>query len=621
MDRRNWYKGQTVGEADLDGQQDSIEKAIADALDATTIGAYPVSGLAATANGSTMVLSVTAGIGIALDGTGRSRLVRLAAPLTKDLTSAIPVSNPRWATLALHFTRYEHQSVVDDDNVTLNYLQDESAELVVLLGAEAGSPVKPSIPADHIPLADVRMTVGMTLIATKHLEFTRCRPVWARQGTTGGVAAQLADIAALLVDNCRPYIIEPQSSNALKVGIRAGTIVLPSGVISVSAQQLTLTAPSTPGNHRIALVYLDSAGGAQVEYGAESAGAAVTPSLVGRFPVATVDIYQGDTAIDPARIVDIRPVMQMVAPQGMQRYTFTAAGGETDITLPFSYVPGSAALMVFKQGAILKLTTDYTESSATVVHLAVAATAGHVYQFIAPPAVSFPSPDLSAMNGRVDDLEIRALDATINVVRCAVTAGGARYVLAAPTTIDISGIGSGNWCYLYGYVSAGAIAFEASTTTPDATKRFKGGDTTRIYLGCARKTSTGKVRAFFKKDRRVRYLVDFSLTATSGVSNNLLMASQTGDTGAHDISCVEAVPPHVFDADIAVDLTGAAAQTATLTGGGGTGSAKIVVKQNTANGDQQLYRAHMNLDVNQAFSATASSGSLVARYFVEGFDD
>ena len=64
-------------------------------------------------------------------------------------------------------------------------------------------------------------------------------------------------------------------------------------------------------------------------------------------------------------------------------YSFVATGGETTITLPFSYVVGGKDLIVMLQGLVNYPTFDYTEDSANTITFLTPITAGEKVRIIA----------------------------------------------------------------------------------------------------------------------------------------------------------------------------------------------------------------------------------------------
>lgn len=62
--------------------------------------------------------------------------------------------------------------------------------------------------------------------------------------------------------------------------------------------------------------------------------------------------------------------------------SITATSGQTVFGLSTSYTPGNNSLAVYHNGSRLIVGSDYTETSATVITLAIGATAGDVLQFV-----------------------------------------------------------------------------------------------------------------------------------------------------------------------------------------------------------------------------------------------
>jgi hypothetical protein len=574
VNRQDFYKFQVVGQADLDTLEDDVE--VADAKDnaLTSLGSYPATGLAVTVDGVTLVLSVAAGGGLATDASGNPRRVNLGAPANINLASAVPAVDPRWVLVALHFKRFEHQDVTDGDNVTLKYYLDESSELVMVQGAEGGA--KPAIPADHVPLVDVRLIAAQAALARKDLDFIRCRPAWARN--QGGAAQQLGDIAGAGFDNCRGFVVEPQASNAMKVGVRPGTFNLSDQLVTVAAGQ-TVTVPASPsgGKHRITLVYIDQAGTLQMAHGSEVvyAAQATAPSFEGRYPVAVYDVLDTTTALDPANLVDVRPHQRM-ARDVPNRYKFTAAGGETTVTIGngWTFIVGAHALSVYKNGLLLA-ESAYAENAAGDGINGVAALGGGDVVELVAPRVAGSNPTLSHAAahaaGGADPIDYSSVDGLVHALEmysdvdevkytvthfCGIIDGKLRS-LAAPITRDPSGLAADAFLYCYAYWTGNAVAIIESLTPPNTDRRTistaslgTGVGLTAAYLGTIRTTVAGnnKVRAFRRVGRRTTYLGDLTLTSTmaaDGTVNNVLAFSQTGDMVLHTVGLSQAVPPHV----------------------------------------------------------------------------
>ena len=64
------------------------------------------------------------------------------------------------------------------------------------------------------------------------------------------------------------------------------------------------------------------------------------------------------------------------------RQSITATAGQTVFSLSTSYTPGNNSLAVYRNGVLLTIVTDYTETSSTIVTLTSGATAGQVFTFV-----------------------------------------------------------------------------------------------------------------------------------------------------------------------------------------------------------------------------------------------
>jgi len=64
------------------------------------------------------------------------------------------------------------------------------------------------------------------------------------------------------------------------------------------------------------------------------------------------------------------------------RQSITATASQTVFSLSTSYTPGNNSLAVYRNGVLLTIVTDYTETSSTIVTLISGATAGQVFTFV-----------------------------------------------------------------------------------------------------------------------------------------------------------------------------------------------------------------------------------------------
>lgn len=92
------------------------------------------------------------------------------------------------------------------------------------------------------------------------------------------------------------------------------------------------------------------------------------------------------------------------------------------------------------------------------------------------------------------------------------------------STIDVSSFNTAStWYYVYAKDDGShGIAFEVSTTAPDANAIFKTGDTTRVYLFCFRTKGSGAPIQFRKNGPQYRYRdleADFQVITSPGPLN------------------------------------------------------------------------------------------------------
>ncbi len=517
MKRHTFFSGMTVTPADMnDDLQDSIEKADARGLDAVSLGKFPIKGLAPTTSGADLVVSVSAGTGLAADGDGDALLVRLLAPATKDLAPYTPAVNPKWVALVLRFVRNDSDQTLDDEDATVEYTNDEGSILDVVQGAEGGG--KPAIPANVVPIADFRLTVGQAALHQKDVDCSRARPTNGRQGTAGGVAAQMGDVLAAAVDNCRVYATEPADMN---VHVRPGRVNFDGKSIAVAAADLALVASPTAGNKRVALIYIAADGSVNVAYGDEVpvANNAVPPSHTGKIALAEITLLHTTTEVLTTDVVDVRPFLKGSALAPDRFLLDPAVGGETVIALGFNYSPGTHTLEVFKDGVKLIVGDDYAETNDHTITLLVAMVAGHKLEVIAPSREPVDPSDFSMMGGLVapgfkmqttgdHSIVIEPFSAVINGK---LRSTSANIVLGA----QVSNLPANAWAYVYAFWDGAAVQIEVSATGPDlATRRTKAGDATRTYLAAIRTCSGGAgnpaLRAFSRVNRTTTWQFDDS---------------------------------------------------------------------------------------------------------------
>jgi hypothetical protein len=126
---------------------------------------------------------------------------------------------------------------------------------------------------------------------------------------------------------------------------------------------------------------------------------------------------------------------------------------------------------------------------------------------------------------------------------------------ASETTVATSSLTASTWYYLYVYISAGALAFEYSTTAPTdiGGEVRKGSDSTRRYLGSFYSNSVSAVNPF-RMTRHGRLLY-----RASAVARATYMRALNGGTFGTiptftDVSLATWLPPHARIAILEVNL-------------------------------------------------------------------
>lgn len=110
---------------------------------------------------------------------------------------------------------------------------------------------------------------------------------------------------------------------------------------------------------------------------------------------------------------------------------FTATGGQTVFTLPFTYVPNANALLVFQNGAVLTPGVDFTETSGTEFTLTVGATGGATVVALA---------GLDVTGGVQGD---QIVDGTVTAAKLASSLNLSSKTLTLPTGAAAANLGAG----------------------------------------------------------------------------------------------------------------------------------------------------------------------------------
>lgn len=181
MDRRQFYFRQRVTEGELNTAFEKAE--LADRNMAADVGTYGIlTGAVPVQHDPVANLTIDlSGPTTAYDLTGRR--IRIGTGLTVNLavdedgisTSVPTVGQERWLAVFLHFKRLEDDARVDGNGDGVNFVQDESYEVVVRQGAAAGAGTAVRVPLDDemILICDVKRTQAAATILNAAIDTTR----------------------------------------------------------------------------------------------------------------------------------------------------------------------------------------------------------------------------------------------------------------------------------------------------------------------------------------------------------------------------------------------------------------------------------------------------------------
>ena len=130
---------------------------------------------------------------------------------------------------------------------------------------------------------------------------------------------------------------------------------------------------------------------------------------------------------------------------------------------------------------------------------------------------------------------------------------------SAGQAITTGTLSNSTWYYVYAYnggsYSSPAIAYEVSTTAPDASLSIKNGDASRAYLGCFYSDSGGAIRRFDANGAsgQVRY----RLTALTGGRDDVKALDAVGNVAYTDLDLSAWVPDHAKSVVLGYKVDGA----------------------------------------------------------------
>lgn len=200
MDRFNWFFRQKVTEAELDAGFDAVERALFRiALDWGVVGI--TTGAEVSERAGTPNLSVDiAGPATIYDQDGQriswSATQNLSVSVDESSTSTVVATpgNEKWLSIFAEFTRVQSDPRTDGTGAPILFNQAEGYTLSVVQGAEAaiGLAVRPSLEADRILLADVRLINGQTQVLNADISTSRREDAFVL--TVGGTTARAGQI-------------------------------------------------------------------------------------------------------------------------------------------------------------------------------------------------------------------------------------------------------------------------------------------------------------------------------------------------------------------------------------------------------------------------------------------
>jgi hypothetical protein len=626
VDRHDFTTGEIVTESHLETFQTNVEDADGDLAQDAFGGSGLVSGCGLTEQGTpSWVLSLAAGV--LRDALGRRMVVTGTTVDTATATSGGAISvgsgNERYVDVYARFVRgadvVTSAGTDAQGNALTQTVNPESYELLVVAGTEAGSglAVTPTVPSGSpVLLGRYLRTAAMTAVRTRDLR----KDALAYARSTASLWAGASDRRLVVVPTDPPSMAVRVRSNEASPGSAVRVLIDRASVSVASQTTSSITAPGS--NSRYDLIAINSLGSVTVVAG--TAGASPTrPAVPAAYlPLAYVLVSAAQTAIEASHIEDARPFL---ASESTQRsvHRETASGGQQEFILPFTYTLGAHALLVTVNGVLLDA-TQYVETTGTVT-LVTPCTGGDVVvirrdqvQPINAVALAQMVEDLSGIQKGLDVLvEDRGAGIRVYVQPGRAIVGRVQYTVASEQTINPGALSANTTYYLYAYPSAGALAFELSTTQPENTRTWKNGDTTRLFLSTLRADSGS---ALIQGQNQGGFWWYFRTAEMSSDTAAFTGQSQTTWT---DASLASYVPPHCRRAR--VELTLGTQNTVGYgeirTKGTTTSSLKI---QGPTNGVTSIYtyrEVEIHLDTSQRIQYQVSDVTLALSCSVVGFQD
>lgn len=213
--RRIYFKGQQItggistSLGELNEGYDGLEAADRDmVVDFALIGV--TSGGIVTQHSPTPDLTVDVTAAVAYDQSGRR--VQFPSTQTQNLaldsnavsTAVTGGANSKIVSLFIRFKRDESDPRVDANAVSVNFVQDETFEFVVVQGSEGLTPAPPALLSDGILLADITLVHSQTQIHNGDISTSRRQAAFSIQAGSLVVVAgspEASDLAILVLLN------------------------------------------------------------------------------------------------------------------------------------------------------------------------------------------------------------------------------------------------------------------------------------------------------------------------------------------------------------------------------------------------------------------------------------
>lgn len=248
----------------------------------------------------------------------------------RDTAAAVTVATQNTATI----TAPAADPRIDLVSIDLDPASGNFGDIVVTTGSEAETPAVPAVPAGHVPLAQIALTVGQSSIL--NVDITDLRHMRIVEGalflavddtefqilTAVNVQQLIEEIDGLLLAGAPAGGFHVTAGDGLEIDVTAGVIynAADNALTVKAAQNTTLSAPAAQDRIDRVVLNIDPAhedfGLIDVIEGTEDASP-VAPALSDlRYPLAQVAVAYEQTQLAQTDITDERPAVMLPPPSG-----------------------------------------------------------------------------------------------------------------------------------------------------------------------------------------------------------------------------------------------------------------------------------------------------------------